>query len=230
MGIVAAPKDRIAAGFNNEELNRHKFFSRYQSLYALFEYSFFRGNIWSAYLNVPYSRRWETDQTTTRRLDNIHIGTRLGFPKNRYIFLLGLDGELATGNEEKDRIGSNELGSLQPYFGFLYQKNWIAFGAIRYKAQTNKNFREDEEHRFQRTAYLDLTGGYRFSSLDILLEYRYMHRKDPKNDAISNSTIAPAINFQFDYMQLSISMPYALSKEREFDIAGKIEFTGYFQD
>lgn len=226
------PQDRISLGASDKELSsRHKYFERYQTLYADLEFQIL--DFWSIYGVLPYSKRYQTDSETTRRLDNIRMGSRLGFRAGKRLLVgTGLDIELATGDEKVAAIGSKELGSLEPWLGFLYHRHgWMMQAGLRYNAQTNKQFREKENQQFERTLFVDGLLGYRFSAVDLVLEYNYKYRRDPEEKAISTHTLGPSLHLRLgddDSMLLSIGVPWALSREREWDHTIRMEFSYFY--
>lgn len=222
-----APASRFQLGYRDRELKEHKYYERYQTVYANLEYAIYPA--WSLYASIPYTTKYLTDTETKKRLDNVLVGTRLGWDQKHWMPVMGIEIELATGDEKETGIGSKELGSLEPYFGIMYARRFVVSAAIRFNAQTNKQFKEKEEQNFDRTWLFDLTTGYRFNDVDLMLEYTYKYRQDPELNMLSTHIVAPAIHYRFTPdIQLGLSVPYTTSKEREFDIGGKLELTVYY--
>ncbi|MCB1325374.1 MAG: hypothetical protein H7A21_16465 [Spirochaetales bacterium] len=221
-----APRSRVGLGFSNHELSRHEFFERRQSLYAFGEYAF--TDFFSLHASVPYTRRWITDSERRSHLDNIELGAKLGWDLGGWMPYFGLAGNLATGNEESG-IGSKEFGNVEPYAGLRLGQDWFFFAVgARYNSQTNRQFREDDEQEFRRYWLLESALAFSFSWIDLMLEYQYKHLRDPGEAAFSGQVLAPGVNLKIGDLVVGLSVPWALSKEREYDLGFRLQATYLF--
>ncbi|MCB1308759.1 MAG: hypothetical protein KDK30_11290 [Leptospiraceae bacterium] len=221
------PRHRAGIGFRNTQLTRHEYFERYQTLYAFGEYAIYES--WSVYGQLPYSRKWVTDSDRREHIDNPIIGTRFGYRFNGWMPAAGLAVEIPAGDEDAG-IGSKELGSLEPYLGIRFGSEWFFIsGAVRYNAETNKKFREEEEQEFARTWKAELAVAFRLGNWDLMLEYLYRYRTDPEERRFSSGLIAPGVNYRIlDNLIIGVTVPYALSRERDLDIGFDARVTYFF--
>ncbi len=224
----AAPRTRVALQFNNDELTRHKFFERQQTLQAYGEYAF--ADFFSVHANLPFTRRWLTDTKRQTRLDNIELGAKLAFRFQYVMPYFGLGGNLATGDEEQG-IGSKELGNVEPFAGVRLGRGWFFWQiGARYNSQTNKRFRETDVQEFRRFYLIETALVLSFQYVDLLLEYQYKNlRQEEERPGLSSSVIGPGINIKpSENFIIGLGGTYALSREREFDYGYQIRLTYRF--
>ena len=221
------PANRAGIAFSNFELHEHEIFLRRRTGALFAEYAF--GDVASISASVPYTVKHQTDVETREHVDNINLALRFAHGRRDWRPVYGLDAFLATGSDEAG-IGSRLLGNLVPYGGAVYFGGSFSFAAIlRWNTQTNNQFQEDENVRFQRTWLIELAAGWSWDALEIFLEYERKIRYAPKENRLNTSVFAPGLNYRFgEKFQLGVSIPYTTSKEGEFDAGIVIRGTYFY--
>ncbi len=210
------PAIRFGAEYDSFDLNQHAYYMRRQTLSAYGEWAF--NEYFSLAATLPWTRRTETKTQTATRFDNMGLGAHAAIPGSSFIPVGGLDMTLPTGREQEG-IGSKRIFNMEPYAGLgYYDGAFSILGLVRYNTQTNRDFKEDPDQGddFARTWLYNVNLGWNFEAVDLLLEYQYKYTYDPNPKRKSTHTIAPGINVKIDQVILSLSVPYSLSRERDF--------------
>lgn len=222
------PGTRFGAEYSTYDIEQHKYYKRTQTFRANGEFAF--NDYVSIRGDLPWTRKKETNTETRTRFDNMGLGLHLANPNGNWIPLGGLDFTLATGNE-KTGIGSKRVFNIEPFVGIGYHGDLFSIAAIgRYNSQANKQFKEDPAKKddFERTWIANLNLGMSFTYLDVLLEYQYRYLYDPDPKRQSFHSIAPGLNVKLSNFMLGVSIPYALSRERPYDIGAILRIYGRF--
>jgi hypothetical protein len=222
------PAVRFGGDYTSLENKQHKYYFRSQTIRLFGEYAF--NEFVSIGGNAPWTRRKETGTRTHTRYDNMGLFVHLAYPGSSFTPVGGLDFTLATGDADV-LIGSKRLFNLEPYGGLAFHYYWFSLtGVLRYNTQTNKTFREDPDEKddFARTWKTDVVMGFNFTHADLLLEYQYRYTYDPDPKRLSVHTLAPGANLKIGHFIAGISIPLALSKEREFGKGVILRFSGRF--
>lgn len=222
------PAVRFGADYKSFENKQHKYYFRSQTASLFGEYAF--NEYVSIGGNVPWTRRKETSTKTHTRFDNMGLFVHLAYPGSSFVPVGGLDMTLATGDADV-LIGSKRLFNVEPYagLGFHYYRFSLT-GILRYNTQTNKQFREDtaEKDDFARTWKTDAVAGFNLQYVDLLLEYQYKFTYDPDPKRISTHVLAPGVNLKLGSFIAGLSIPMALSREREFGRGVILRVSGRF--
>ncbi|MCE9599407.1 MAG: hypothetical protein K8S54_15690 [Spirochaetia bacterium] len=222
------PGTRFGVEYSTYELERHKYYKRTQTVRANGEFAF--NDYVSIRGDLPWTRKKETNTETHTRFDNMGLGVHLANPDGNWIPLGGLDFTLATGND-KVGIGSKRIFNVEPFVGVGYHGDMFSIAAIgRYNSQANRNFKEDATKKddFERAWVANLNLGLSFTYLDLLLEYQYKYLYDPDPKHQSFHSIAPGINIKLSNFMLGFAVPYAMSKDRPYDIGAIVRIYGRF--
>lgn len=222
------PAVRFGADYKSLENKQHKYYFRSQTASLFGEYAF--NEFVSIGGNAPWTRRKETTTKTHTRFDNMGLFVHLAYPGSTFVPVGGLDMTLATGDSDV-LIGSKRLFNLDPYagLGFHYSRFSLT-GVLRYNTQTNKQFREDtaEKDDFARTWKTEAVAAFNLQYVDVLLEYQYRFTYDPDPKRLSTHVLAPGLNLKIGSFIGGLSVPLALSKEREFGRGVILRFSGRF--
>lgn len=222
------PAIRFGADYRSLENKQHKYYLRAQTASLFGEYAF--NEYVSLGAHAPWTRRKETGTLTHTRYDNMGIFVHLAYPSSMFVPIGGLDLTLPTGNADV-LIGSKRLFNVEPYGGLGFHYYWFSLtGVVRYNTQTNKQFREDLDQKddFARTWITDAVLGLNFEHADVLVEYRYKYTYDPDPKRLSFGVVAPGVNVKFGNFIAGLSIPMAVSREREFGRGVVLRFSGRF--
>lgn len=221
------PWSRIDAGFSFRELDQHKYYERYRTLYVSGEYAF--TDWFSMYARIPYTEKTLTDTERIKYIDHIATGFRFAFGWESFKFTTGLNIDFSRGH---DRAGDvpKDLGYLEPYLGFYFFIGPV-FGqaTLLYNTQTNPRFIEDYGQEFDRTIIFQGLLGFRISGLRIQAEMEYRDRYDPDTRIFKTLLAGPSAGFDFsDSMSIAAGALFAVQKEREEDVIFQTRFTYRF--